>query len=116
MGRFLLTQMASVAELEGGSDQRAHQGCAGGREGARREARQSEWRPRLQGKQAGNAEAVVVIKMKARVRAENLRAIVGDIRDQGIVGIRKIADALNARDILTPRGRRMARDECGETT
>jgi len=58
----------------------------------------------LRGRQTGNLEAVASIKSKAQGRAENLRAIVGDMRVQGIVSIRKIADALNERGILTPRG------------
>jgi hypothetical protein len=47
---------------------------------------------------------VASIKSKAQGRAENLRAIIGDLKVQGIVSIREIADALNTRGILTPRG------------
>ena len=36
--------------------------------------------------------------------AEDLRAIVDDIRAQGITKLRKITDELNRRDILTARG------------
>jgi len=44
------------------------------------------------------------IKAKARGRAENVRAIVTDVKAQGVVSVRAIAEELNARGILTPRG------------
>lgn len=50
------------------------------------------------------AEAVAAIKLKAQAHAENLQAIVEDVRSQGITSIRKIAEELNRRGILTPRG------------
>jgi DNA invertase Pin-like site-specific DNA recombinase len=104
MGRFLLTQMASVAELEAGlisertkvalAAAKAHGVKLGNPNGARA----------LRGKQVGNAEAVEAIKQKADEHAINLRAIVADIRGQGITSVRKMADELNRRGILTPRG------------
>jgi hypothetical protein len=39
---------------------------------------------------------------RSRGRADNLRAIIGDMRDRGIVSIRRIADDLNARAMGTP--------------
>jgi DNA invertase Pin-like site-specific DNA recombinase len=106
MGRFLLTQMASVAELEAGLiSERTKAALAavkargvklGNPNGARA----------LRGKQIGNDAAVARIKAGARERADNLRAIVEDIRHQGQTSVRAMADALNARAILTPRGGR----------
>ena len=58
------------------------------------------------GKQTGNAQAVASIKLKAHGHAENLRAIISDMKAQGIVSLRMIADELNVRGILTPRGGR----------
>jgi DNA invertase Pin-like site-specific DNA recombinase len=58
----------------------------------------------LRGKQTGNKEAVEAIKLKAQEHATNLRAISDDIRAQGMTSIRKIAEELNRRAILTPRG------------
>ncbi|MPZ38072.1 MAG: hypothetical protein GEU95_08395 [Rhizobiales bacterium] len=58
----------------------------------------------LKGKQTGNAEAVAAIKLKAQSHAENLRAIISDMKSQGVVSIRRIAEELNSRGILTPRG------------
>ena len=70
MGRFLLTQMASVAELEVGligertkvalAAAKARGVKLGNPNGARA----------LKGRQTGNAEAVAVIKLKAQSHAE----------------------------------------------
>jgi DNA invertase Pin-like site-specific DNA recombinase len=115
MGRFLLTQMAAVAELEAGlisertkaalkvaseriaiTGQRNHPGVKrlGNPNGARA----------LKGKQVGNKEAVAMIKAHAHERAQNLRAIVADVRSSGATSVRAIADEFNYRAILTPRG------------
>jgi DNA invertase Pin-like site-specific DNA recombinase len=58
----------------------------------------------LRGKQVGNKEAVAAVKAKADHRAANLRAIVDDMRSQGITSVRAIGAELNARGILTHRG------------
>jgi DNA invertase Pin-like site-specific DNA recombinase len=116
MGRFLLTQMASVAELEAGlisertkaalkvareriatTGQRGHPNVKrlGNPHGARA----------LKGKQVGNTQALAVIKAHAQGRAQNLHAIVADVKAAGITSVRGIADELNRRAILTPRCR-----------
>jgi DNA invertase Pin-like site-specific DNA recombinase len=104
MGRFLLTQMASVAELEAGlisertkaalTAAKARGVKLGNPNGARA----------LRGKQVGNKQAVAALKANAEHRAANLRTIVDDMRSKDIVSVRAIADELNARGILTPRG------------
>src|ERR1700722_14542754 len=58
----------------------------------------------LRGKQVGNAEAVAAIKLKAQEHATNLRSIMDDVRAQGTTSVRKIAEELNNRGILAPRG------------
>ena len=58
----------------------------------------------LRGKQIGNKRAVAAVKANAEQRAENLRAIVDDLRSHGITSVRAIATQLNERGILTPRG------------
>jgi len=58
----------------------------------------------LRGKQVGNKQAVAAVKANAERRAANLRAIVDDLRAQGIASVRTIAAELNERGILTPRG------------
>jgi hypothetical protein len=51
----------------------------------------------LRGKQVGNEQAVAVVKANAAHRAANLRAIVEDLRSQGITSVRAIAAELNER-------------------
>lgn len=104
MGRFLLTQMASVAELEAGlisertkaalKAAKARGVKLGNPNGARA----------LRGKQVGNKQAVAAVKAKAERQAANLAGIVDDIRNKGAVSVRAITAELNAQGILTPRG------------
>jgi DNA invertase Pin-like site-specific DNA recombinase len=106
MGRFLLTQMASVAELEAGLiSERTKAALAAAKARGVKLGNPNGTRA-LRGKQTGNAEAVAVIKVQAQEHAENLRAIIADVRLQGATSVRQIAEALNSRDILTPRGGR----------
>jgi DNA invertase Pin-like site-specific DNA recombinase len=58
----------------------------------------------LKGKQVGNKQAVAAVRAKAEQRAGNLRAIVDDLRSQGITSVRSVAAQLNERGILTARG------------
>jgi hypothetical protein len=58
----------------------------------------------LRGKQTGNREAVAAIGRKAQECAGELRSIVDDVRAHGITSVRKIADELNERGALAPRG------------
>ncbi|WP_172822710.1 recombinase family protein, partial [Paramagnetospirillum marisnigri] len=51
----------------------------------------------------GNAEAVATIKEKADRRASDLQGILGELMASGL-SLRGIADELNSRGILTPRG------------
>lgn len=104
MGRFLLTQMASVAELEAGLiSERTKAALAAAKARGVKLGNPNGARA-LRGKQTGNAEAVAAIKLKAQAHATNLQSIMDDVRSQGITSIRKIAEELNRRGILTPRG------------
>jgi DNA invertase Pin-like site-specific DNA recombinase len=104
MGRFLLTQMASVAELEAGLiSERTKAALAAAKARGVKLGNPNGARA-LRGKQTGNREAVVAIKAKAQEHAVNLHSIVDDIRAQGITSVRKIAEELNERGILAPRG------------
>jgi DNA invertase Pin-like site-specific DNA recombinase len=104
MGRFLLTQMASVAELEAGLiSERTKVALAAAKARGVKLGNPNGARA-LRGKQVGNAEAVEAIKQKADEHAINPRTIVADIRGQGITSVRKMADELNRLGILTPRG------------
>ena len=104
MGRFLLTQMASVAELEAGLiSERTKAALAAAKARGVKLGNPNGARA-LRGKQVGNKEAVATVKLKAQEHANNLRAIVEDIRAQGITSIRTMAEELNRRAILAPRG------------
>jgi hypothetical protein len=52
----------------------------------------------------GNKQAVAAVKANAERRAQNVRAIVDDLRTQGFSSVRAIAAQLNELGILTPRG------------
>jgi DNA invertase Pin-like site-specific DNA recombinase len=104
MGCFLLTQMASVAELEAGLiSERTKAALAAAK--ARGVKLGNPYGARaLKGKQVGNKQAVAAVKANAEQRAAGLRIIVDDLKDQGITSVRAIATELNERGILTPRG------------
>jgi DNA invertase Pin-like site-specific DNA recombinase len=104
MGRFMLTQMASVAELEAGLiSECTKAGLAAAKARGVKLGNPNGARP-LRGKQTGNREAVAAIRLKAQEHAVNLRSIVEDIRAHGTTSVRKIAEELNERGILTRRG------------
>ncbi len=104
MGRFLLTQMASVAELEAGLiSERTKAALAAAKARGVKLGNPNGARALL-GKQVGNKQAVAAVKANAEHRAANLRAIVDDLRAQGVTSVRAIAAEMNERGILTPRG------------
>jgi len=104
MGRFLLTQMASVAELEAGLiSERTKAALAAAKARGVKLGNPNGARA-LRGKQVGNDAAVAQIKAKASERADNLKAIVEDIRAHGVASVRTMAEELNRRGILTARG------------
>src|SRR5271170_1661735 len=104
MGRFLLTQMASVAELEAGLiSERTKAALAAAKARGVKLGNPNGARA-LKGKQVGNKQAVATVRANAEHRAANLRAMVDDMRAQGVTSVRAIAADLNARGVLTPRG------------
>jgi DNA invertase Pin-like site-specific DNA recombinase len=104
MGRFLLTQMASVAELEVGLiGERTKAALAAAKARGVKLGNPNGARA-LQGKQVGNADAVAKLKENAAQRAADLKGIVDDIRQSGITTVRGIADELHSRGIRAPRG------------
>ena len=97
MGRFLLTQMAAVAELEAGLiSERTKNALAAAKARGVKLGNPNGARA-LRGKQVGNADAVASIKAKAAQRAADLRGIVDDIKRSGITTVRDIADELQSR-------------------
>src|SRR5271165_109033 len=80
MGRFLLTQMASVAELEAGLiSERTKVALAAAKARGVKLGNPNGARC-LRGKQVGNADAVATIKANAAQRAADLKGIVDNIR------------------------------------
>lgn len=104
MGRFLLTQMAAVAELEAGLiGERTKNALAAAKARGVKLGNPNGARA-LRGKQAGNAAAVAKIREDAAQRALDLQVIVSGIKDEGITSIRDIAGELNRQGIKSPRG------------
>src|SRR5262245_15247117 len=82
MGRFLLTQMAAVAELEAGLiSERTKAALAAAKARGVKLGNPNGARA-LRGKQVGNKKAVAAIRLKAQGYATNLRSILDDIRAQ----------------------------------
>jgi DNA invertase Pin-like site-specific DNA recombinase len=104
MGKFLLTQMASVAELEAGLiGERTKKALAAAKARGVKLGNPNGARA-LRGKQMGNAEAVAKIKEKAASRSTNLRGLIENIRQSGSQSVRAITDELNRQGITAPRG------------
>jgi DNA invertase Pin-like site-specific DNA recombinase len=96
--------MASVAELEAGLiSERTKAALAAAKARGLKLGNPNGARA-LRGKQVGNKQAVAAVKANAEHRAATLRAIVDDLRTQGITSVRAIAAELNEHGILTPRG------------
>jgi DNA invertase Pin-like site-specific DNA recombinase len=104
MGRFLLTQMASVAELEAGLISERTKAALAATKARGVKLGNPNGARALRGKQVGNKQAVVAVKANAERRAANLKGIIDDLCSQGIKSVRTITAELNARGILTPRG------------
>jgi DNA invertase Pin-like site-specific DNA recombinase len=102
-GRFLLTQMVSVAELEAGMiGERTRKALAAAKArgtvlGGRRENSAAIH-------QAGAPASRAVRTAKADKRAADLAPIIADVKAAGATSLREIAAALNSRGIPTARG------------
>jgi DNA invertase Pin-like site-specific DNA recombinase len=101
IGRFMLQQMAAVAELEAGLISERTKAAL-----AAKVARNGQWDRRAKHHLvpgAGQAAATKVIKMRAAQAADDLAPILAGIRACGAVSLRQIADEMNRRGILTAR-------------
>ena len=104
MGRFLLTQMASVAELEAGLiSERTKAALAAAKARGVKLGNPNGARA-LRGKQVGNKQAVEAVKANAARRATELQTVIADLRSHGFTSVRALTAELNEREILTPRG------------
>jgi DNA invertase Pin-like site-specific DNA recombinase len=99
-GRFMLQQMAAVAELEAGPiGDRTWKALA-----AAKARGQKLGNPQnLRNRDIGCANGQVVRVKAANSRAADLKPIIGEIRAAGAVSLREIAPGLNSRGILTAR-------------
>jgi DNA invertase Pin-like site-specific DNA recombinase len=103
-GKFLIQQMASVAELEAGmiSDRTKAALKAAKARGVKLGNPNGAAAIRRAGK--GNKASIIQAKANADQRAHNLAAVVRDIRKGGALTLKAIANELNSREIVTPRG------------
>ena len=102
VGKFLVTQMAAVAELEAGLIAQRTRAAL-----AQAKARGVKLgNPHLQpGDAAACAAARAALTAQADARANDLAPIIAEIRAAGLETLAAIAKALNARGIATPAGR-----------
>lgn len=101
-GRFMLQQMAAVAELEAGLISERTKAAL-----AARVARKGQWDRKASHHLvpgAGQAAAALAIKAKAVQAASDLAPIITDLRRHGATSLRQIAAGLVARGVPTPRG------------
>ena len=102
MGKFFVTQMASIAELESGliskrtKDTLAAAKARGTKLGGRPES--------LRNRDIGSHKRIETNRVKAAERAADLRPQIEEIRASGCTSLRQIATALNERGIVTLRG------------
>lgn len=101
-GKFLLAQMAAVAELEAGLIGERTKAAL-----AAKVARDGQWDRKSKHHLvpgAGQAAAARAVSDQADKRAADLAEYVRDIRSKGITSHRAIAKALNADNVATARG------------
>ena len=105
MGRFLLTQMAAVAELEAGlTGQRTRAALAAAKARGTRLGN-PQLRP---GTSVAARVARVAYTKLVQARSAELRAVLDELRAEGAVSegasLRQIATALEARGVRAPQG------------
>ncbi|WP_295144982.1 recombinase family protein [uncultured Reyranella sp.] len=101
-GRFMLRQMASVAELEGEFIGERTKAAL-----AARVARAGQWDRKAKHHLvpgAGQEAAVASLKEQADARASDLADFIGQLRKDGAGTLREIAEGLNRANVPTPRG------------
>jgi len=105
-GRFMVQQMAAVAELEAGLISERTKAAL-----AAKVARDGQWERKAKHHLvpgAGQSAATEAVRARATQAAADLAPIVASIRAGGSTSLRQIADELNRRSVPTARGGRWA--------
>ena len=101
-GRFMLQQMAAVAELEAGLiGDRTKKALKAAKE---RGQKLGGYRGKGAPDDATRRASATARKAKASARATDLAPVIAELREQGIASQNAIARALTARGLPTPRG------------
>jgi DNA invertase Pin-like site-specific DNA recombinase len=101
-GRFLLAQMAAVAELEAGLISERTKAAL-----AAKVARDGQWDRNASHHLvpgAGQQAAAQAVSDRAQQRSQDLAPVLEELRRAGASSLRDLAMALNERDVPTPRG------------
>ena len=102
-GRFMLQQMAAVAELEAGLISERTKAAL-----RAKVERDGHWDRKAKHHLvagAGQAAGAAGAKAKAEARAKDLRPYIAGIEADGVTSLRGIAAELNRRGVATPRGK-----------
>lgn len=101
-GRFMLQQMASVAELEAGLiSARTKAALAAAKDRGKRLGGYRGTKLTAKARAAGRCTQVAM----AAKRSADVAPVIAELRGQGITSLRSLAGALTARSIPTPRGK-----------
>lgn len=101
-GRFMLQQMAAVAELEAGLISERTKAAL-----AARVASKGQWDRKAKHHLipgAGQLAAAAAVKASAAQAATDLAPIIAELRESGANSLRQIASGLTAKGVPTPRG------------
>ncbi len=103
-GRFMLQQMAAVAELEAGLiSARTKAALAAAKARGKLLGGDRGVVPSAAAQEAGRAAR----QQRAAERAADLAPVIADLRSSGVVSLRRLALALTERGIPTPRGKQV---------
>ena len=99
MGKFFITQMVAVAELEAGLiSQRTKAALAAAKARGKKLGNPQN----LKNGDAGRTRSAVVRRARSRQRAADLRPVIEELRASGATSLGKLAAGLNERRIPTP--------------